>query len=198
MNCLPRAILVFLLALLASLGLWTDITSPVDTCMVTSDQPDVEVRVGPGENRAVRQYLPPGEAFPVTGQATAEDGSAWWQLQLAGIDQAWVNQADVSAAGACNLVQAVDAPPVVQPPPDDSGQTPPATDEPTDEPSEPGTWGDCGSCDSCGHPSDECILSPDGQCVWDPAQCAPTSSGGDSTDSGSGNQDDEGGGDIDE
>lgn len=180
MGCLPRTFLVFLLTLLLSLGLWTGVASPIDNapCTAFADRADVAVRVGPGVNRAVRLFLPLGESFAVTGQASAEGGSAWWQIALAGVEQAWVAQAEVMATGACASVSMVDAPPVVRPPRDDSGQDSPATEEPTDESSPSGSWGACGSCDSCGHPSNECLLSPDGQCLWDPAQCAPGGDGG--------------------
>jgi len=33
-----------------------------------------------------------------------------------------------------------------------------------------GGWGACGSCDSCGH-AGECVLSPEGECVWNPSTC---------------------------
>jgi hypothetical protein len=37
-----------------------------------------------------------------------------------------------------------------------------------------GGWGACGSCDSCGH-TGECVLSPEGACLWDARKCgAPT------------------------
>lgn len=32
-------------------------------------------------------------------------------------------------------------------------------------------WGPCGSCDSCGYPSQECVTSPEGVCLWDPSTC---------------------------
>lgn len=31
----------------------------------------------------------------------------------------------------------------------------------------------CGSCNTCGYPADECITTPDGQCLWDPTTCRP-------------------------
>lgn len=35
-----------------------------------------------------------------------------------------------------------------------------------------GQWGACGSCADCGpYLSNECVLSPEGACVWDPATC---------------------------
>jgi hypothetical protein len=43
-----------------------------------------------------------------------------------------------------------------------------------------GGWGGCGSCNTCGYDSSQCVLSPEGQCLWDPAThgCAasPTAS----------------------
>lgn len=36
----------------------------------------------------------------------------------------------------------------------------------------PGRWLGCGSCESCGDfPTLECVTSPDGTCLWDPATC---------------------------
>ena len=34
-----------------------------------------------------------------------------------------------------------------------------------------GEWGACGSCDSCGFAAAECVLDPNGACVWDPQTC---------------------------
>ena len=34
-----------------------------------------------------------------------------------------------------------------------------------------GTWGGCGSCSSCGYTSSECVLNPNGDCVWDYSRC---------------------------
>jgi len=35
----------------------------------------------------------------------------------------------------------------------------------------PGRWLGCGSCNTCGHPANECVTSPEGACLWDPATC---------------------------
>jgi len=35
----------------------------------------------------------------------------------------------------------------------------------------PGRWLGCGSCNTCGHPTNECVTSPEGACLWDPATC---------------------------
>jgi hypothetical protein len=72
---------------------------------------------------------------------------------------------------------------------------PPAEPEVTAEPGAPGTWGACGSCNTCGHVG-ECLLSPEGRCVWDPGTCRVdlgTGSGG-GGDSGGGSGGGDGGG----
>lgn len=52
---------------------------------------------------------------------------------------------------------------------------PTAVPEGDDEAAEAaGGWGACGSCDSCGH-TGECVLSPEGTCVWDARQCGAAS-----------------------
>ncbi|MBN2472750.1 MAG: hypothetical protein JXN59_18650 [Anaerolineae bacterium] len=94
-----------------------DAPPPPEACTVQTDQPEVAVRVGPGINRAIRQYLPSNQALPVSGRATAADGSLWWQVEIAGVDQAWVMQSDVVPAGACTLIADADAPPVILVPP---------------------------------------------------------------------------------
>ena len=129
---------------------------------------------GRGRIAAVRLFLPAGEPIPVIGQATI-DGVGWWQLDLAGVEQAWIAQADVESAGDCASVPDADAPPVIP------GQAPsaPVGDAPAEESS--GEWGACGSCDSCGGPAEQCVSSPEGLCVWDAARCGAGSSvtGGD-------------------
>lgn len=39
-------------------------------------------------------------------------------------------------------------------------------------------WGACGSCDSCGYPAEQCVLSPDGACIWDPGRCSAQTGAG--------------------
>ena len=58
-------------------------------CTVITERADVPVRVGPGENRAVRLFLPAGEPIAVIGQATI-DGADWWRIDLADVAQAWI------------------------------------------------------------------------------------------------------------
>ena len=112
----------FLIGLLLALGMLLGIGFPIIQaplpalnslpCTVLTDRADVPVRVGPGENRAVRLFLPAGEPIAVIGQATI-DGAGWWQIDLAGVEQAWVAQADVETAGDCASVPDADAPPVI-------------------------------------------------------------------------------------
>jgi len=136
-------------------------------CAIRTDRPDVWVRVGPGLGRAVFTFLPTGVDIPVIGQAT-EDGIAWWQIDksvIPGGDMVislWVQQSDVVTVGDCSNVPPGDVPPII-----------PEGDIP------PGGWLPCGSCDTCGHPASECVTSPEGACLWDPATCAPPPPGGD-------------------
>ena len=34
-----------------------------------------------------------------------------------------------------------------------------------------GIWGSCGSCTTCGGPVEQCVTSPQGECLWDAATC---------------------------
>jgi hypothetical protein len=128
-------------------------------CAVTTDRSDVWVHVGPGLDRAVFAFMEPGVEYRVTGQALDGDGNPWWQLdktQFPGHEEVislWVMQSDVTELGLCSNIPFVEIPPVI-----------PGEEEPP-----PGTWGPCGSCE-CGHPG-ECVTSPEGECLWDPATC---------------------------
>ncbi len=142
-------------------------------CAVTSLQ-GVPVYVGPGRSRAIFGFMTPGVEYVVTGQAVDEEGNLWWQLdktQFPGhedVTSLWVMQSDVTALGECTNIPNVEIPPVI-----------PGGEE--DVP--PGTWGPCGSCDTCGFIASECVTSPDGACIWDPATChtdvPPGDDGGD-------------------
>ncbi len=181
MGCCLQWLLTGVVGFLASLGFFGWTTSieqpalpPDAPCTVLAERADVPVRVGPGEGRAVRLFLPVGQDVPVIGRAVV-DGGGWWQVALEGVAQAWVSAADVTAAGACDGVPNVAAPPIVLPPN--------ATQEPGDV---PGAWGACGSCADCGADPSQCVLSSDGQCLWDAARCggaagAPPPSGGGSS-----------------
>jgi hypothetical protein len=96
-------------------------------CTAQTSRTDVAMRVGPGFNRGVRDYLQPNVSFPVIGQAQASDQSLWWQLEISGVPQAWVLQDDMQTSGDCAQVGQAAAPPIVVPHP------PAATEGPTPE-----------------------------------------------------------------
>lgn len=138
-------------------------------CIVQAEHADVAVRVGPGLHRAIRIYLPTNRAFPVIGKATAGDGSLWWKVDIAGIEQAWVAQSDVAAAGGCALVADVDAPPVILAPPTvaplispaETGAAEEPVSPPESSPQGPVVCVPQGSCDNCVVVSGLDLLSPE-------------------------------------
>jgi hypothetical protein len=111
-------------------------------CTVSTDQDGtVGVHVGPGSERTLVTYLPANMDITVTGQAQADDGAWWWQVdkdQAAPgklINSAWVAQNAVTASGDCDTVDVVSASPIVRvqtpqprattPPPSDDAPPPP-------------------------------------------------------------------------
>ncbi len=134
---------------------------PVIPCQVRADRAGVAARVGPGMMRAIFTSLTAGVAYPVLGFATAADGSLWWQIDKTlfpgheVVTSLWVAADDVIAEGACDEVPPGEVPPLI----------------PESEPRRPPGWLPCGSCDTCGHPAEECVTSPEGICLWDPASC---------------------------
>lgn len=140
-------------------------------CLIHTNRADVRARVGPGVDRGAFAFLTPGVDYPVIGQATDGAGNLWWQIDKTLIPghevvlSLWVLSTEVEAVGDCTQVPPGDVPPVV----------PVEPGEPQEPQVPPGTWGPCGSCDTCGHPASECVTSPEGACLWDPATCvAPT------------------------
>lgn len=133
----------------------------VSPCAIRADREGVPVRVGPGESRAMFAYLNPGIEYTVIGQAIDEGEQVWWALDKTvftgheGVTSLWVAQSDVTPIGDCGEVPPYDVPPVIPIPDDD----------------QPGQWLPCGSCSTCGHPAAECVTSPEGVCLWDPATC---------------------------
>ncbi len=109
---IPVFIILFLLGFLGYRTGRVSTTS-AEPCTIQTDSDTVNVRVGPGTQRGVRAYLPPGQGFPVIGQVESDDGTLWWQLDLPNIEQAWVAETDVDESGACELVSGADAPPFV-------------------------------------------------------------------------------------
>lgn len=90
------------------------------SCVVSTEQSNtVQLRVGPGTNRTVFAFLPAGTEFTPLGQAEADDGSLWFQLDKAeaapasAAAEAWVAAEDVDTSGNCDALGEADAPPVV-------------------------------------------------------------------------------------
>jgi hypothetical protein len=113
------------------------ISQPLTTgqpCTVLTTQNNVAMRVGPGFNRGVRDYLKANTPFPVIGQATAPDGSLWWQIQVPGVPEAWVLQSDVISSGDCQTVGQAAPPPLILPRPT---AVPTQVSQPSGGPTEP-------------------------------------------------------------
>ncbi len=150
----------------------TPVSSPTGIpCTVQTSRNDVLVWVGPGLDRGFRYYLTPNVPVEVVGTFTDPDGNQWWKIHPPGFipteeDRYWVLNDDVDETGDCQQVPPADPSPVIagEPVP----PIIPAVPTPTSTP--PSGWGACGSCDTCGYPG-ECVTSPDGQCLWDPATC---------------------------
>jgi hypothetical protein len=145
---------------------WLPVTS--QACAARTDRTDVTVRVGPGLNRGSYTFMPVNQDIPVLGQSTDSTGLIWLMLDKAffpgseNVFSLWVASSEVLASPSCASVA--------------QGEVPPLVSQPTPPP--PGQWGGCGSCTTCEHPS-ECVLSPEGMCLWDPSTCGPQDQGGD-------------------
>lgn len=152
---------------------WRPVFEPLPaTCLVRTEfERFARMRVGPGENRGVFDWLPARQDFTVIGQALDEQGKTWWQLdkdEIPGSEFAaslWVAEEEVDEIGNCLNIPPGEIPPIIP------GGPPPVIVTPG------GGWGPCGSCDTCGGPASECVLAPDGACLWDPATCAPPTTG---------------------
>jgi hypothetical protein len=137
-------------------------------CEISTQRRDVPVRVGPGFDRGIFDFLPPNENIRVVSTIQDADGNIWWEIdktQIPGGAAAaslWVAAGDVVASGDCDNLPEGEIPPLIP------GE---------EQPELPGGWLPCGSCDTCGHPANECVTSPEGACLWDPATCAPPVSG---------------------
>lgn len=126
-----------------------------DQCAVSGD--NLNLRAGPSTVFPVVGVLNAGETLPVIGQSL---DSTWYVVDYLGI-QAWVAGWLATASGPCEGLAVIAAPPE------------PAGPVPTPAPAATlGVWGGCGSCTYCGpYPASECVLSPEGACLWDPATC---------------------------
>ncbi len=99
-------------------------SAPVDllpnamSCMVglADSGADVQLRVGPGEQRGLLGSMNPNLTYNVVGWANDPDGSPWWQLDT-GDTSSWVAQSVTRAIGTCDGVAQVEPPPLTFAPP---------------------------------------------------------------------------------
>jgi hypothetical protein len=83
---------------------------PSEPCTISTTRGDVEVRVGPGFNRGVRDYLVTNTPIPVIGQDTDSAGNVWFKIQPPGYnpaeaDRYWVlSDNKITESGDCNAV----------------------------------------------------------------------------------------------
>jgi hypothetical protein len=93
---------------------------PSQPCTISTRSETVPLRVGPGENRGVRDFLTANRSFDVIGWVTTSDGQKWWELDMVGVPEAWVSERDVDESGDCSEenVPNSEAPPLVIPPPE--------------------------------------------------------------------------------
>jgi hypothetical protein len=84
---------------------------------------DLQLRVGPGEQRGLLGRMNPNQTYSVIGWANDPDGNPWWQFDT-GETPSWAAQSEVRAIGTCDGVTQVEPPPLVFAPP----PVPPAGD----------------------------------------------------------------------
>ena len=56
-------------------------------------------------------FMRPEVNYLVSGQANDAAGAPWWQIKVAGVANAWVQQSTVHNIGACDQIAQVAAPP---------------------------------------------------------------------------------------
>jgi hypothetical protein len=95
------------------------------SCMVglADSGADVQMRVGPGDQRGLLGSMNPNLTYNVIGWANDPDGNPWWQLDT-GDTPSWVAQSAARALGTCDGVAQVEPPPLTFAPP----PVPPAGD----------------------------------------------------------------------
>lgn len=150
---------------------------PDMVCDIRTDRRDVPMRTGPGLGYSIFGYMPLDTDVRVIGETQDASGIRWWQIDPAQIGGGvgvmgglWVQQDHVTGDPICGQVPGVQIPPPELP----------VQPEQPEVPVGPGQWLPCGSCDTCGHPANECVTSPEGECLWDPATCvgpAPSDGG---------------------
>jgi hypothetical protein len=118
-----------------------------EPCQVRAAHANVDLRVGPGENRGVFTTMTAETDYGVLGKNTLPDGSLWWRLDIAdtgGANELWVADVDVETSGGCDQVVDAAAPPIIfapppPPPPSGEGDGAQATPNPSKVPAT-GSW----------------------------------------------------------
>jgi hypothetical protein len=89
-------------------------TGRASTCTVSAAaEGTVQLRVGPGENRTSFAFLPANTEFTPRGQAEANDGSLWFQLDRAEVAPQSAAAEAVEISGDCDNLNEASAPPLV-------------------------------------------------------------------------------------
>jgi hypothetical protein len=118
-----------------------------EPCQVRAAHANVDLRVGPGENRGVFTTMTAETDYGVLGKNTLPDGSLWWRLDIAdtgGANELWVADVDVETSGGCDQVVDAAAPPIIfapppPPPPSAEGDGAQPTPNPSKVPAT-GSW----------------------------------------------------------
>ncbi len=81
---------------------------PMPCTVLTERERFATIRSGPGVNRAALAFLPANQPVSVVGQATAANGSLWWELDKeetlpgAAVEgNVWILMAEVTTSGDC-------------------------------------------------------------------------------------------------
>jgi hypothetical protein len=87
----------------------------IEPCAVRAAHANVQLHVGPGNNRAIFREMEQGPYISVLGKATAADNTLWWRLDTPTGDanELWVADSDVEQQGGCEYVADVAAPPII-------------------------------------------------------------------------------------
>jgi hypothetical protein len=95
-----------------------DLLPDAMSCMVglADSSADVQMRVGPGEQRGLLGSMNPNLTYNVIGWANDPDGNPWWQLDT-GDTPSWVAQSVARVLGTCDSVAQVEPPPLTFAPP---------------------------------------------------------------------------------
>lgn len=116
-------------------------------CTLYTTKDRVPVHIGPGDNRGIYNYLPPGEVVDVIGWIELDEEERWWRIDIWDLEHAWIADEDIVLSGDCDRVEESDPPPLVIIIPEDSDEEPASGHETAGQ---QGTDGSQGQSDSGG------------------------------------------------